>query len=254
MQLYLSVTADRCRQAMAHHKSIAHVAYRIGTNSRLLRQPLLMDTKGGILSLSDHDAPPIDAPQQLCSAIFRECCQRNFHAVLADFEEPLTRDRLLFLQYLQNVLERNRRRLYLPEKIALRVPRSTAVICTALSGGDLQERLEEARDRFGPDRTALDLQRLMMDFPLPCPSGMGTPLSREQLHQLMHEHQPVSFYSAELAAKYFTYCKNGSHHFVLYDDAHTLREKIRLGQSMGFCAAFLMYPEVDDLLNTLFRT
>ena len=110
---------------------------------------------------------------------------------------------------------------------------------------------EEAAAFFGAERTALDLQRLMMDFPLPCPGGMGSPLKQEQLGMLMGTYSPMTFYSADLSAKYFTYCENGLHHFVLYDDAHTLREKIRLGQSMGFCAAFLMYPEIEDLLEQL---
>ena len=251
MQLYLSVTADHRRRSSLWPHDFAHVAYRIGPQSRLLRQTLLSDTHGGLLSLSDRSAPVISCPEQLCRDIFRECCQRSYSGVLADFEERLTADRLAFLRRLQTVLEKNRRRLYLPETIARHIPRSTAVICTALSGGNLRRRLEEAAAFFGAERTALDLQRLMMDFSLPCPGGMGSPLKREQLGALIEKHSPMSFYSADLSAKYFTYCENNSHHFVLYDDAHTLREKIRLGQSMDFCAAFLMYPEVEDLLEQL---
>ena len=41
-------------------------------------------------------------------------------------------------------------------------------------------------------------------------------------------------------------------HFVLFDDAETLRRKIRLGRSLGCAAAFLMFPEVEDLLPSLF--
>ena len=44
----------------------------------------------------------------------------------------------------------------------------------------------------------------------------------------------------------------GVTNFVLYDDAETIRQKIRIGHEMGLCAAFLMYPEVKDLLPALF--
>lgn len=252
MQLYLSVTPDLYRRAKTFCPRLAHAAYRIGPQSHLQRQALLLETKGGILSLSDRGAPPVSIPERLCREILQECCQRRFSGVLADFEERLTADRLTFLRQLQSLLQKNKRMLYLPENIACRVSGSTAVICTALSGGTLKERLEEAAERFGAEHLALDIQRLSMDFPLPCPSGEGTPLSREQLRRQMEQCRPLSFYSTELAARYFTYREKDAHHFVLYDDAHTIREKIRLGSGMGIPTAFLMYPEVEDLLEELF--
>jgi len=250
LQLYLSVTPDHCRHALKYHNRLAHAAYRIGSDSRLLRSALPPQVRGGILSLSDRSAPEIAYPERLCREIWQECFQRSFSGVLADFEQPPTEDRMGFLARLCTLLQHNKRRLYLPEKFYLKG--AVPVICTALSGGNLKERLEEALDRAASGQAALDLQRLAMDFPLPCPSGDGRPLGRTELAGLMTTFSPLSFYSSDLAAKYFTYTKNGSHHFVLYDDAHTIREKIRLGQSMGFCTAFLMYPEVEDILPALF--
>jgi len=251
LQVYLAAAPKYYREALTHHHRIAHAAYRIGADSRLLRQAMPVDCKSGILFLSDHSAYPISRPEQLCRDILQECCQRSFHGVLADFEKTVTPDRFTFLQRLQLTMQKNNRRLLLPEHIAQRIS-GVAVICTALSGGNLKERLQEAVDRFGTERIALDIQRLRMEFSLPCPDGNGTPLSRDQLQTMMREHAPLSFYSPQLAAKYFTYCKNGSYRFVLYDDTHTIREKIRLGHSLGISVGFLMYPEVEDLLPTLF--
>ena len=126
------------------------------------------------------------------------------------------------------------------------------LICTALSGGALRQRLEEAAGIYGLRRLALDLQRLRMSFPLPCPSGEGTPLEAAELTALMERRDPAVFYSTDLCAKYFTCTEGGESRFILFDDAGSLRRKIQLGQDMGITAGFLMYPEVSDLLPELF--
>ena len=60
------------------------------------------------------------------------------------------------------------------------------------------------------------------------------------------------FFSQDLCARYFTYTRDGETHFVLFDGAETLQQKLRAGSATGFSAAFLMYPEVRDLLPRLF--
>ena len=252
MQIYLSVVPPLCREAMKYRTRLAHVAYRVGQGSHLLRQNLLVQTKGGLLSLSDRDCPPIAQPDVLCRELWQECGLRGYTGILADFESPVTADRLAFLRRLSALLDRHGRRLFLPEALAGQVPGASAVVCTALSGGSFTVRIEEAARRFGPDRTALDVQRLIMDFPLPCPAGAGSALSLQELDQLRREVEPTPFYSRELCAKYFTYTREGRSHFVLFDDQDTVREKLRLGGRLGLCAAFFMYPEVKDLLPALF--
>lgn len=60
------------------------------------------------------------------------------------------------------------------------------------------------------------------------------------------------FFSQELCARYFTYTHEGQTHFVLFDDAGTIRKKLQTGTALGYAAAFLMFPEVRDLLDDLF--
>ena len=98
----------------------------------------------------------------------------------------------------------------------------------------------------------LALQRVAEDFFLPSPTGSGTPLTQEELRERIQQRQPSIFFSHELCARYFTYARDGETHFVLFDDADTLSQKLRTGGNMGFAAAFLMYPEVQDLLPKLF--
>jgi len=248
----LAVTPDKLREAARYTDRLAHVAYRVGQDGRLARQNLLARTRGGLMVLGDWDCGAIRDAPALCRDVWRECGNRAFAGVVADFERPPSPDRTAFLVALGIVLGRNNKRLYVPQAYGRQVPQAAVLVCTALSGGNLRQRLEECAQAYGRHRLALDLQRLRMRFPLPCPSGEGTPLEAEELSDLLERRQPTVFYSGDLCARYFTTTENGESRFVLYDDAGTLRRKIQLGQDLGAGVGLLMYPEVEDLLPELF--
>lgn len=252
MQIYLAVTPQQVRESLRWRCGLAHVAYRIGPDDALLRQNLLLDTRGGLLSLSDQDGPEIRDPEKLSHAVVRECRRRNYSGVILDFEGPAAPDRVAFAAALEPILTRSQQTLYVPEEYGSAAPNGVMLLCTALSGGTLQERLREAVQQRDARHTALDLQRLRMDFLLPEKTGMGTPLSGDDLRQLIRTHSPAIFFSQDLCARYFTYSKQGKTHFVLFDDAGTLRQKMQAGAALGIQTAFLMYPEVWDLLPQLF--
>lgn len=253
MQIYLAVTPEASQEAMGHCRNLAHVAYRVGPESVLLRRGLLLQTKGGLLSVSDHEAPFIDNPESLRDAVLRECGRRNYAGVLLDFEEAPRRDRRAFIAALAPALSASRRTLYLPEGYAKDIPGAVALLCTAVSGGTFSQYLQDAVTQAGgAGRLALDVQRLRMDFRLPARSGEGEPLTQEALEALMERESPAVFFSQDLCARYFTYSRDGEAHFVLFDDAGTLNQKLRLGAGMGFCAAFFMWPEVRDIAPKLF--
>lgn len=245
MQIYLSVTPEQERPASAWCRRFAHVAYCIGPGSTLLRAAPPPGC-GGLLSLSDRDAPLVAAPERLAAAIFRECCRRGYTGVVADFEGSPTRDRRNLLIRLQKELSQRRWALYIPSSYS--VEGAVKLVNTAVSGGDFQSYLHQS---LSQSPCALDLQRLRMVFSLPAPTGEGTPLSAEEF-QALAAGQSV-FYSTALAERYFTCVRRGRTHFVLFDDADTLRRKLQLGRQAGARAAFLMYPEVQDLLPALFR-
>ena len=70
-------------------------------------------------------------------------------------------------------------------------------------------------------------------------------------HRRSCPHGAAVFFSEELCANYFSYTAQGRAHFILFDTAETLRCKLRLGRERGMETAFLMYPEVSDLLPEL---
>lgn len=251
MQVYLAVTPDVEQQAAPCGCALSHVAYRIGPDSTLLRQNLLLQTKGGLLSVSDRNTPPIPDANALCAAVLRECARRSYEGVVLDFEEPPRQDRLKFAELLGQLLPKRQRTLYVPESYARAAPTAMALVGTAVSGGTLRQHLEEAAAQYG-SRLALDVERVRMDFRLPARTGVGTPLTGKELTELMKQHGSPSFFSPDLCARYFTYQRQGTTHFVLFDDANTLRRKIRLGAELGASAAFFMWPEISDLADGLF--
>lgn len=252
MRLYLAATPDKLTEAAHYTKSLAHTAYRIGPQGQLMRRNLLR-TRGGLMLVSDRDCATIRDITGLCRGIWQECGNRGFGGVVADFEQSYSPDRAQLLQKLAPILQRNHRQLFVPETYGQQVPQALVLICTAISGGTLAQRLEEAQQQFGP-RLALDLQRLRMRFPLPCPTGEGAPLTEAELRELIEQHCPTVFYSADLCAKYFTVSKQGENHFILFDDADTLLKKVQLGEKFSIDTGFFMFPEIEDLLPSLFST
>ena len=94
--------------------------------------------------------------------------------MLADFESPAHTDRLSFLTQLTGQLSAHGLALFSP--LTLPAEGAALLIGTGISGGSLRVLLEENINRYGAAHLALDLERVMMDFPLPCPTGCGLSL------------------------------------------------------------------------------
>lgn len=254
MQIYLAAAPKEAQAAARFRYPLAHAAYRIGPKSSLLRQNLLLQSRGGLLSVSDRDAPPIEDPESLRAAMLRECSRWGYQGVLLDFEERPRGDRQSFARQLGQALAANRRTLYLPERYLEENMNAVALIGTAVSGGSFTDHLREAAKLHGgAGRLALDAERLRMDFRLPSPTGLGEPLTCEALANLMARESPQVFFSQDLCARYFTYVRDGQAHFVLFDDAETMRQKLRTGTALGYSAAFFVWPEIQDIAENLFR-
>lgn len=243
MHLYLAAAPEQETDLTCPTSQRVRAAYRTD-GTHLLAAPLPPQLRGGMLLLSDRDAPPITEPEALAREVMQECLRRNYSAVVLDFESEQSGH---FPARMAAWCSRYKRRLYVPESLA-DTAGATVLVCTAVTGGSLRAHLQQAITRYGAGRIALDCQRLMTDYPLPS-SGIGSPLPREEWAKLA-AGRPI-YYSDELCARYFTWRSGSQMHFVLYDDADTMQRKIALGGELGIAEGFLMYPEVEDIAGKL---
>lgn len=176
--------------------------------------------------------------------------QRSFRGTVLTAAAPRERLCLPLAGALERALETAGRRLMVSEEYASDVERAAVVVGTALSGGDLRGRLEACTGRWGAERLAVRVERTRMDFPIPCPTGEGRPLTQEQLHALARGRS--IFFSEPLCARYFTCSAGGAPHFVLFDDADTIRCKLAVAAELGIGTALLDYGQTADVLAQIF--
>ena len=219
-------------------------AYRLGV--RLLSAIHESDTQGGLMLVSDS--------REQCDAgvlavdILRECLKRRYDGVVLDWHHGGT-DRGALTAQTGQLCRQYGKRLFVPESYAAYAPQATVLINTAVAGGTLKSCMTDAVHRFGAARLALDLERLRLDFTLPLSANRRRPLSSEELRQLQQDKSV--YYSQELCARYFTYRVGNDSHYVLYDDARTLRSKADTAANMGIREGFFMLPEVADIAGEL---
>ncbi len=250
MERYLAAAPELLNRAGQFSLPVAHAAYRVDPAGRLAVRGLPQQVRGGLMMLSDREMPAAMSPDVLCRDIVQECQRRGYGGAVLDFEGPPSSLFIRLMRMLEEELHKRQKRLFVPELWGNHARTATILICTAISGGTLRGRLEEAVRKYASRPLALDCQRLAMDFLLPSPNGEGSPLTIPQLTRLRQGH--TAYFSPDLCARYFTYRTSAHTHFVLFDDADTLRRKLALGAELGIGTAFFMLPEVDDLGSELF--
>ena len=218
----------------------AHLAYRIGPSLRLLRLQGAQHLRGGVMVVGDCADIPRGDPGLFAMELLRECTFRGFRGVILDLERP---DHPLApaLPRLEPLLGRRGVTLFLPEEYA--VPGAKVLLSSALSGGSLAQRLKDAVQRFGRDRVVLAVEKIAEDFTLPSPTGRGRLLTQQQLCP----HTDHSFFSPALCAQYAT-CRDesGAIHFILYDDAHSITQKLHHARCAGITRFLLPWDEISS--------
>ena len=251
MQLILAAPPEDVTAAQAHGLTLAHMAYRVGGGPHLFRSNQPIPARGGLMYIDDGGFDGRGTPDAFCQEVVRECAARGFGGVVCAFDRKLP---LLsaVVEQLGPMLVRQGRSFYVSEPYGRCTATGRVLIPTALSGGSLRQRLGEAAERYGAGRVALAVERTAADFFLPSPDGQGRPLTREELKARLEERSPSVFFSDELCARYFTYMNRQSGaHFVLFDDAGSIRKKLRLAEALGIDRALLCYPEVSDLMRDI---
>lgn len=251
-RLILTAPPSAARAASSHGLPVGHMAYRVGAGANLLRANIPINLRGGLMVVDGGGFDGRGDAAVFCQQVIRECSARNFDGVILDFEgnpHPLLGQ---IVNRLGTLLTRRGWPLYVTEEYAGFSDQARVIIPSALSGGSLSKRLSEAIDRFGTARVALGIQRTAEDFTLPAPGGSGTPLSREELARRIQSRGAAVYFSDELCAHYFTYMSRQSGaHFVLFDNAGSIRKKIQVARNLGLCACILAWPEVEDIIHNI---
>ena len=212
-----------------------HADYRT-EGSHLTALPLPPQLRGGLMLVCQGDGAP-QQPEQLAREILRECLGRSYGGVVLELSPHPCPTLVRLVRLLDDDLARQSRVLYLPRRWAPYAKK--AVLLT-----------DEIPSTPAARPYALDCRRSAVDHPLPYPRGAGTALEPGQLAQLK-AGRPV-YFDAVRCARYFTYRADGCVHFVLYDDAATLREKLRRAERSGVEEAFFAWPEIEDIADRLF--
>lgn len=250
MHIYLAAAPDHLDTCLSLTQQLAHVAFRVDRDGTLLCRALPPALRGGLMVLGCEEAFPAQQAESLSREVLRVCVRRSFSGIVMDLPDTPPPAAQTLARHLNALCIRYGRRFYVPPSCTEAAPQARVLICTALSGGTLAQYLQGACAQYGAERIALDLQRLMMEFPLPCPSGMGTPL---ELQQLAQRRQGRSIYYCDaLCARYFTRQQGSKTRFALFDDADTMQRKMALAEGLGITEGFFMWPEVCDITAALF--
>ena len=255
LRQFLLTPPDQEAQAGAFGLPLVHMAFQLEADGHL-HQTTGLSCQGGLMLVGARHIPGGGSdPRGAVRELVQTCIQRNFSGIVLDLEQSPTPYLARLIQNLDGNLAQRNRALFLPESYANYSGRAFLCISSAISGGSLRRRLEEAVDLYGADRIVLNLRRVAEDFYLPAPHGSGHPMTQEELAQRRKRVDATQFYSPDLCAHYFTYMsRETGAHFILFDDEESLRKKRELAASLGVSRFFLLYPEVADLLPALIQT
>ena len=252
IKFILTAQPSEARSASSYGLPVAHMAYRMGRGAHLLRSNIPINLRGGLMVIDNTGFDGSGDINMFCQQVIRECSARCFDGIILDFEglsEPFLGK---VTEKLSSLASRRRWPLYVNETYAGFSDLTQIMIPSAISNGSLFQRLQQATERFGADRTVLAVQRVAEDYILPASAGISTSLSRAELAQRIESRGASIFFSDELCMHYFTYMsrKDGAH-FVQFDNVASIRKKVRIAQGLGIRTCILAWPEVDDILGKI---
>lgn len=169
----ITLPPQQLRQLQGWNVTPAHLAYRIGRGPHLLRAGGTALPSGGLMVVDNKGFDGMGAAGPFCQEVIRECLARGFTGVILDFEGRLPPLVQMAVQ-LEDGLSRRGMALYVPEAYGHCTHHARVMIPSALSGGSLAARLEEAGEHFGRDRIVLALQKTAEDFCLPSPRAAAS--------------------------------------------------------------------------------
>lgn len=244
----LAVPGGFRRPAANFGLPLVHMGYALDSTRLYRTHP--PSGRGGVMAV-DCTADYTGTPGALAAGAMRECTARGFTGIFLDREQPAGKALATACTALERACSARGIALYVSPALAPYTRTAAVLVSTAVSGGTLERRMTDAAGRFGRGRIAMDIELMRADFTPPAPGGKGAALTAEAFDALVQRLHPNVFFSGDLCANYFTYRAGGRTHFVLFDDARSIRRKLALGKRLGVRCAFLFYPEVEPFLPQL---
>ena len=171
--LLLAVPPAQVRGAARFHLPLAHVAYRVGGGPHLFRASIPVSIRGGYMVIDNAGFSGGGEPGPFCQEVLRECAARGFTGAVCDFSGRPVPPLSAIVQNLGEAFQRRGWPLYVTEGYGGCSDKCRVLISSALSGGSLRQRLQEAVQRFG--RVVLAVERVAEDCYLPSPPGRARP-------------------------------------------------------------------------------
>ncbi len=186
-----------------------------------------------------------NADNGCAAAIINETKKRLSHGVFLDFENNKATDFEKLCEHLSN----HKLQVFTPLSKD-HIPGTIPVVSSSVTGGSLHEHFEETHNRFR--NFAVSIERMSMEFPLPCTSSKIRMLTKRGLLSKISRYEPDIFFSPQMQCKYFLYNPSGDEVFaVLFDDNETISGKLRLAKKHGAVCSFLVFSEICDIFNDI---
>lgn len=216
----------------------------VAEENTLFSEKLSPDTHGDVMILSANKMGKHISP-----VIYDECRRRNYSAVFLDADN-VTRDVLEALSEVSSSLSRRGLSVFCPLEFLKVCPTAVPVAEASISGGVLSEHLKYLTSKH--KHLALSIPRMTAEFSMPAYDTSGRELSRKELSRIIDTYDADVFFSPQMVVNYFIYSpapENCS--FVLFDDAHTITEKLRLAKRLGISDVFITYREISDIAQDI---
>lgn len=241
LRIFVATSSGDVQTATGCGAPCAYLFYHIAEGGGLTRSGLPASARGGIMGICGELPATLD-PVRLTNDVANECVRRGFAGVLLDLVP--TPNAILLLPAVSAQFAKRNIPHFTPVELAPAVPQARVIVPSAVSGGDYRELLSEYAGRFGRERVSLEIVRVCSDFLMPSATPDGTTLSSAQFAALLSQYSPMTFFSRELCAKYFTYRdEQGRSHFLLFDDPDTAAKKLDLARQAGYTTAFLLWSD-----------
>ncbi len=229
---------------MAHRKEKRGLLSYYARGNTLMCEKLSPEIPADVLVISSDGADVHITP-----SIYDECRRRGCRSVFLDANE----ENLACAATLGEIAASLSRRgisVFCPLAFAETCSDSTPVAECSVSGGELSEYLTYLLRTHR--RLALFVSRRCTEFSMPVFSSSGRELSVRELRSLRDRYNAQCFFSPQLVSNYFIYSPElDSSGFVLYDNARTISEKIRLARRLGIENIFLAYREIADIFEDI---